>query len=283
MSRVSTARMLELGAGLSERERAAIRAVDRFRLMSHTHLAAILMDASSEASPVSAARIARRILARLTDEKVLARLSRRVGGLRAGSAGYVYYLGPVGQRLVAYWDGRGLTRGRFRPEPGGRFVRHQLAVSELYVDALAADARGDLDLLAFESEPDCWRGFVDAHGGKTIVKPDAFVRIGVGAYEDRYFIEVDLGTESRAVVWRKLQTYWRYFVSGAEQAEHDVFPRVLILTNTDQRYRALVNLVGGLDPDAWRLYEVGRLEAGVAQMMNVASPADEPDGFGGLG
>lgn len=277
MTRVSTVRLLELGAGLSEREREVVRAVDRFRLMSHAQLAAILMDSSSEASPISAARIARRILARLTDDKVLARLSRRVGGLRAGSAGYVYYLGPAGQRLVAYWEGRGLTRGRFRPEPGGRFVRHRLAVSELYIDAIANEARGALDLLDFEPEPDCWRSFVDAHGGKTIVKPDAFLRIGVGAYEDRYFVEVDLGTESRAVVARKLQTYWRYFLSGTEQAEHDVFPRVLILTNTDQRYRALVNLCGGLDPDAWRLFEVGRLEDGVAQMAET----DQPDIDGG--
>ncbi len=77
--------------------------------MSHAQLAALLGDGRG-CRAVSAARIARRVLARLTELGVLARLERRIGGLRAGSSGYVYYLGPAGQRLVAYWQGQAYPR-----------------------------------------------------------------------------------------------------------------------------------------------------------------------------
>lgn len=268
MSRVITARLMELGAGLSPRERQLIEALDRLRLASHAQLARLLGVADGEASAVSAARIARRILARLTADGVLARLERRIGGLRAGSAGYLYYLGPVGQRLVAYWRGDGLTRGRFRPEPGGRYVRHRLAVSELYVQSRLAARRGELDLLAFDVEPDCWRRSLDGLGASTILKPDAYVRLGIGAYEDSAFLEVDLGTESRPVVARKLRTYIDYFHSGAEQAEHGVFPRVVVLTFSEARRAALVELCSKLPAETWQLFTVATLERGISVLTD---------------
>lgn len=264
--RVTTVRLLELGAGLSQRERELVRVLDRLRLMSHSQLASLLIDAASSATALSQARAVRRVLARLTADRVLARLTRRVGGLRAGSAGYVYYLGPVGQRLVAYWQGHGLTRGRLRPEPGGRYVRHRLAVSELYVQARAWAGRGVLELLAFDAEPDCWRTLVDGMGGATVLKPDAFVRLGLGAYEDRYFVEVDLGTESRGVIAAKLRSYVAYFNSGQEQAEQGVFPRVVLLTNTEERRRVLVACGASLPAEHWRLFRVAHLDQGLAVM-----------------
>lgn len=263
MSRVSTARLLALGSELSAADRELVRDLARLRLMSHAQLAALLASSSGEASPASAARTARRVLARLTDLGVTARLERRVGGIRAGSAGYVYYLGPVGQRLTAYWEGHGLTRGRFRAEPGGRYVRHRLAVSELYVQARLAERQGLLDLLAFDAEPACWRTYGDAFGGRAVIKVDAFLRLGLGAYEDRFFIEVDLGTESRSVVGRKLRAYLDYFNSGVEQTAHGVFPRVLWLANSEARRAVLVGVCGRLPPEAWQLFTVGRLERAV--------------------
>lgn len=252
---VSSGELLALAGSLSEPERTTIQTVADMRLMTHAQLAALL--GSSEAS---AARSARRLLARLTALRVLGRLDRRIGGKRAGSAGYVYYLGPVGQRLMAYWSGRGLTRGRTRPEPGGRYVRHRLAVSELYVQTrLAADV-GTLDLLGFESEPDCWRAYVDSLGGRALLKPDAYTRLGLGAYEDSFFIEVDLGSESRSVIARKLRAYLDYFHTGTEQAEHGVFPRVLLLTNSETRRAVLVGVCERLPAEAWRLFTVSMLD-----------------------
>jgi hypothetical protein len=262
MSRVSTERLLRLAA-LSTAERRLVEELHRLRLASHAQLTALLLGSASEASPASRARMARRTLARLTEQRVLARLERRIGGVRAGSAGYCYYLGPVGQRLVAFWAGQGFTRGRFRPEPGSRYVRHRLAVSELYVQARLADREGRLELLAFDLEPGCWRAFASGLGGQTLLKPDAFARIGLGAYEDRWFIEVDLGTESRPVLARKLRSYVDYFRAGSEQAAHGVFPKVLLLTTTEARCAALVETVQALPAESWALFTVARLKRGL--------------------
>src|SRR5581483_10145540 len=92
------------------------------------------------------------------------------------------------------------------------------------------------------------------------------VRLGIGAYEERAFVEVDLGTESRAVILSKLRTYTDYFTTGAEQAEHGVFPRVVLLTNSERRQEVLVELCGRLPAEHWRLFAVGLLDDAVAQL-----------------
>ena len=281
MRRLTGGQLIGLAANLPTRERALVETVARLRLLSHAQLASLLAATDGDASPVSAARSARRVLARLTANGVLARLERRVGGVRAGSAGYVYYLGPVGQRLIAYWEGRGLVRGRFRPEPGGRYVRHRLAVSELYVQLHGADRDGELDLLAFDAEPDCWRRSVDGFGGMTVLKPDAFVRLGIGAYEERCFVEVDLATESRSVIAAKVRAYLDYFHTGTEQAAHGVFPRVVLLTNSEVRREALVDVVTRLPAEHWALFTVALLDRALEVMSGaVAATAMDSDDRG---
>lgn len=258
MRRVSRARLVAIAEAMSDIERGIVRAVDRLRLVSHGQVAR-LAPSGFDASPVSAARNVRRMLLRLTELGALARLERRIGGVRAGSAGHVYYLGPVGQRLIAYWNGDGLVRGRMRPEPGAAFVRHRLATSELYVAAREREQAGELDLLAFDVEPDCWRQSLTGLGGPTTLKPDAFLRIGIGAYEDRWFAEVDLGTESRPVLARKLRAYLDYFHTGAEQAASGTFPRVLWLTATDERKATIVDLCAALPEEYWPIFAVNLL------------------------
>lgn len=278
MSRVSAAGLSRLASDLGERERFVVELVAKLRLISHAQLAALLDPRDEHLLATSTARTVRRTLARLTGLGVLARLDRRVGGLRAGSGGYVYYLGPVGQRLMAFWDGRGLVRGRFRPEPGGRFVRHRLAVSELFVQLHTADRDGELDLLTFEAEPDCWRRYINGFGGSVIVKPDAFVRVGVAAYEDRCFVEVDLGTESRSVIAGKVRAYLNYFQAGSEQAEHGVFPRVVLLTNSEARKSTLIDVVSRLPAEHWSLFTVALLDHALEVMTGTVAAAGDVDG-----
>jgi hypothetical protein len=273
MSRVSAAGLLRLAGDLGGPERAVIEVVAKLRLASHAQLTALLGPPHPHATAASTARAVRRTLARLTALGVLARLERRVGGVRAGSVGYVYYLGPVGQRLVAYWDGRGLIRGRSRPEPGGRYVRHRLAVSELYVQLSVADRAGALDLLAFDSEPDCWRRYLDGLGGSVVLKPDAFVQVGIGAYEERCFVEVDLGTESRSVIASKVRAYLDYFHAGIEQAASSVFPRVVLLTSTEARRAALVDVVMRLPAEHWALFTVATLDRALDVMSGQVASA----------
>lgn len=267
MSRVTTSRLLAIDAELDGRDRFLIEELSMLRLASHAQLAALLPSGDG-ASAASQARVNRRRLSRLAALGIFARLDRRIGGVRAGSAGYVYYLGAVGQRLVAYWRGQGFVRGRLRPEPGSRSVRHRLAVSELYVQARLAERAGTLEVLEFAAEPACWRVFSDSFGGQTILKPDAYLRLGLGVDEGRFFLEVDLGSESRAVIAKKARAYVAYFNTGVEQAEHGVFPRVLFATTNERRRGALVEVCARLPEEYWRLFTVTTLDKAIEVMSN---------------
>lgn len=263
MSRVRATRLLQLAEELTSSERTVIEALAELKLATHQQLATLLRNPARRVGLESEARSARRTLARLTALGIFRRLERRIGGIRAGSAGYIYYLGSPGQRLVAYWQGRGLVKGRHRPEPGSQFVRHRLAVSELYVQAILAQKRGQLDVLDFELEPASWRQMVDSFGGATILKPDAFVRIGAGDFTVSSFVEVDLGSESRSVIARKALAYIDYFNSGIEQAGNDVFPRVVFLTTSEARKAAIVDICAALPPERWELFTVTTLDRGL--------------------
>ena len=145
--------------------------------------------------PAVNARAARRALLRLTHLDVLARLPRSVGGVRAGSAGFVYYLGLGGQQLATEHGWQPERRRRRSLVPGTLFVRHALQVSELHTLLVEADRSRRVELLELRAEPSCWRSFDGLGTQQPMLKPDSYARLGVGAFEDSYFFEVDRGTE----------------------------------------------------------------------------------------
>ena len=169
---------------------------------------------------------------RLEGWRIVDRLPRRVGGVRGGSASLVYAVGPAGRRLLDEIRARKLRR---LGTPGDRHVAHTLAITELVVRLHEADLGGELDLVQLQTEPACWREFL---GGllatRVVLKPDLFARVGAGAFEDRYFIELDLGTEHIATLIGKAKRYLAYYRSGEEQSRHEVFPRV-VWTVPDRR------------------------------------------------
>jgi hypothetical protein len=210
----------QLRARLSERDMGIIRQVAELRLMSARQIQAIHFPSSNHESESAATRARQRVLARLCRERLLAALERRVGGVRAGSAGLVLVLGPVGQRVLTSGGPR-----RRAYEPTMRFFDHTLATSQLAVDLTLAARHGSIELLALRAEPQSWREFADMSGRRWL-RPDAFVVLGSGEYELRWFIEVDRSSESLPVVIRKCRLYADYYQSGTEQAAHGVFPRV---------------------------------------------------------
>ena len=247
--------LIQLAEAMSVRDRQIIETVERFRFVSGKQMERLFFAAPGD-EPATRARLARRALERLTDLGCLGRLDRRIGGVRAGSSGYVYAVGPSGRRLVSYWRGQGSGRGRLPHEPGSSFVRHILGVGETYVRMVEAERTGHLEVITFEPEPGCWRSFTSPIGGRLDVKPDAFARVGVGAFEDRYFVEIDCGTEGRGTITRKLRTYLDYYRSGSEQAAAGVFPKVLFITTTEARRALIVDVCAALPADAWQLFAV---------------------------
>jgi len=252
--RVSANELAVLGSQLGARDQSILATVDRLRLATARQLERLHF---REDPTVSNARQARRGLERLVRLGVLSRLDRRVGGVRAGSSGFVYALDVAGQRLLSLADG-----GRYRSPwtPGAAFVAHALQVSELYVQLVEADRQGELDLLAFEAEPVCWRAFTGPGGGRLILKPDAYLRVGVGLFEDAWFVEVDRATESPRTLERKLIQYRRYWASGREQARHNLFPLILLLVPHEGRERVALDLCRRQPADSRALFRVALYE-----------------------
>jgi hypothetical protein len=258
MSRTSAGALISLAESMSPREREIVEAIAQLRLVAGSQLERLCF--SEIVKSASRARVARRVLAGLVEARLLFRLRRRIGGVRAGSAGYVYGLGSVGKRLVSYWHGEGLQRVRAPHEPEAIAVRHTLGVAEHYVGLVEAQRQGRCDLLTFEGEPACWRSYIGLGGQSLTLKPDAFVRLGVGEFEERAFLEVDCGSEGRGALLRKCQRYVDYFNAGTEQANHGVFPRVVWSTTTQARVGLLSDVCASLPAEYWRLFGVGTPE-----------------------
>lgn len=256
---VTAARVRWLAAHLSDRERAVLGSLRRLRVATSGQLERLhFADVT--------ARQARAVLASLVERRLIARLPRRVGGVRAGSAGYVYVLDVAGQRLGPLVVGRRVQR----PWPVGTpFLAHSLAVTELYVRLMEAERHGraELRLGEFHTEPACWRSFAGPGAGRVTLKPDAEVTLGLGRFEDRWFIEVDRATESRSTLDRKLGCYVRYWQSGQEQARTGIFPKVLWIVPDAARVDVLVDVCGRLPVAAWPLFAVVTEASAVERLL----------------
>lgn len=234
--RFSRAEVRELRERLADRDLSILSQLAELRLMSGRQIEAVHFPSELHASEATAARHCRRMLARLVRDRLIVRLPRRVGGLRAGSHAFIYGVGPVGHRLLQA-DG-----SRLRVyEPGESFVDHQLAVSQLVVDLILASRRGELEILAVEGEPACWRTVPAI--GRSVLRPDLFMAIGAADLEYRWFVEVDRGTHRSPALLRKAELYESYYRSGVEQATYGVFPRVGWIVPNRDRAAALQKLL----------------------------------------
>jgi hypothetical protein len=221
---------------LSERDRQLIHTVASHRFLSGKQLHRFHF--ADHATPETGARVARAALARLTGHGVLVRLQRRVGGVRAGSASYVYALGPVGRRLAGEQTGRQVR------EPSTTFLEHTLAIAETHLTLLEASRRGRLELIAVEVEPTCWRRYLNTGGASETLRPDLYALTARGEFEYCWFLEVDRGTEYRPALLRKCRAYESYWRTGAEQQRSGTFPRVVWIAPDEERAQAIEQAIG---------------------------------------
>jgi hypothetical protein len=271
-----TAALRELASRLSERDLAVLHSVSELRFVTGSQLTRQCFTISPD--PVSNARAARRALLRLTRLCVLARLPRPVGGVRAGSAGFVYRLGAHGHGLAVLRGWQPEQRRRRSLVPGSLFLRHTLLIAELYTRLIESERAQRFELLAVSAEPSCWR-HMDGLGTQRL-KPDSYVRLGIGPYEDSFFIEVDRGTEGSRTIERQLQLYVVYYRSGVEQHEYGVFPCVLWLATTAERVSVIAACVRRLPSAEQALFRVARFEDALAVMTSADSSSDDDDSLG---
>jgi hypothetical protein len=276
VKRISAGRLVAVADAMTLRDRQIVETVARLTLASGSQLVELLFD--DIAHPATRARRARRVLGRLVEQRALERLERRRGGAGGGSSAWVYALGPAGRRMLAYWAGEGLPRSRSAYEPGAAWTAHTLAVSELYVRLRQAERAGRVELLNFDAEPACWRPYARLGGAAGVLKPDAFIRLGVGEFEDSFFAEVDLGSERRGQLTRQHHAYREYYRAGVEQANTGVFPGVLWIVPDAQRAALLADIQQALPAQARRLFTIATSE----QALDVlCGEAPEPVAVGG--
>ncbi|OHV54633.1 hypothetical protein CgIS1_12035 [Frankia sp. CgS1] len=249
---------------LSDRDRAILYDVGKVRVLSGAQLTRLHFH---DLTATSRDRTRRGVLARLAGHDLVAPLDRAVGGARSGSAGYVYALGVAGQRALPllHADAVGLpTRARRPWTPGQSFLKHTLAISELYVQLVEAERAGRLTLTRFAAEAGAW--WPDGAGG--LVKPDASACVAFGDVEDSWLVEVDRATESPETLYRKLRRYVDF--AGAGQLGPDgVTPRVLVTVPHDRRLQVVRDILARLPPPADQLLAAVLFDEAVKQVGRV--------------
>lgn len=220
--------------GLSSRDIAILQSIDTHRFLTSRHLQ--VLHFADHGSLLAGTRATNRVLRRLAGLRLISHLERRVGGIRAGSASYVWQLASAGTRLLD--ADRGSARHRSR-EPSLRLLDHTLAVADIHVALFEAAHGGALELVRLEIEPHSWRRFLGTGGEQRLLRPDLAIVTAQGDFEDHWFVEADLGTEHPPTVVRKCQLYEAYRATGAEQDAHGVFPRVLWVVPNDSRANKL--------------------------------------------
>ncbi len=256
---------------LSDRDRMILIDVSRSRILTGDQLTRLHF---VDLSPASRDRIRRRVLSRLVSLGVLATLDRRMGGVRAGSAGLVFAPGVAGQRLLPLLAAKltveQSTRARRPWTPGERFLKHSIDVSELYVRLREQERIGALTLArwAVESVAAYSNGF----GG--LMKPDASLLVRAGDVEDSWVIELDRATESLTTLRYKLLTYVD-FANAGQLGPDGVIPRVLVAVSHDKpaviekRFTAILELITGLPEPAAQLIHVVRFDEAISHVTGI--------------
>lgn len=218
--RLSHRQLLETDLCLGGRDREVLLAIQRHRYLLTGQVQRLVF--TNAISPSAALRAASRCLKKLREQGLICTMSRRIGGVRAGSASLIWYLSHAGERLLRLHDYKPAPIRRFF-EPSPYFLAHTLAVAELSIQLTEFCRDEGITLTNLQPEPECWRSYSE-QGAHVTLKPDLYAVTVSREYEDRWFFEVDLDTESPVKVVEKCQRYHRYYRSGLEQKESGVFP-----------------------------------------------------------
>jgi hypothetical protein len=247
--RLTLARLRHLADELSDRHTTVLLHLSRARVLTGRQLDRLL-----EPDPGSAARTAerarQRAMARLTVLGLVDTLDRRVGGVRAGSAGHVHVLTTAGHTLAALLEGDRLPRRvRHSRRPGPMFLAHAIDIAEIYVQLVEHSRSGSgFTVAAFVTEPDSWW---HQHGLR--LRPDAYTLLRASNHGDCWWIEVDRATESIPRLRDKLRVYLDHFTSGGLGPD-GAPPRVLITAPDSRRCGVVTDLITGLPPPAGELF-----------------------------
>ena len=223
----------ELASRLGERDWGIITTVRSFKYLTTRQISRQHFGLSTDEGPIP--RHANHALARLRALGLLTNLERRIGGVRAGSGGYVWQITDLARRLLGDHLNES-DNGRIRVfEPSTTFLEHTLAVAEVVISLQEVANTADIKLAHLQVEPECWRSYLGPSGETRWLKPDLVVVTESGGFEDYWFMEVDRATEPPNRVIKKCRQYEEYRRSDREQAKHGVFPAVVWVVPNERR------------------------------------------------
>lgn len=267
----------QLADRLSPRDLALVAAIQRHRFLATSQAERLLF--TDHTSALSAARTARRVIRRLAANGLIRHLERRMGGMASGSAEYVWTITEAGHRLLAtHANSPGVKamaiataivgdtqRHRFH-EPSIRLLQHILAISEAALVLLELGRTiSQIEDVSIELEPASWRTYQAYGGARQLIRPDLTAVIVTTddtghAFEDHWFLEIDLGTEHLPTLLDKCRQYLAYRRSGTEQARHDVFPVIVWIMHSANRREALDAAIAKATDIDERLFRVITLD-----------------------
>jgi len=247
LQRISRKQLVEIDSRLGERDRGLLAAVQKYRYLMTGQIQRLLF--TDAANSTAGLRAASRNLKKLCEFGLVDSLSRRIGGVRAGSGSLIWYITHAGERLLRL-NNSAAHPIRRQFEPSTFFLAHTLAVAETAIQLIEISREHELQIMALQLEPECWRVYSNA-GASCSLKPDLYAATMSEEYEDRYFIEVDLDTESPAKIIEKCQKYHAYYRSGLEQEESEMFPlTVWIVPNLTRKEKLIRQLREAFDKQA---------------------------------
>lgn len=231
-----------LAAALPARHTTPLPHLARVRLLTGAHLDQLL--ANPDVAPQTTARIRRRIMTRLHDLGLAMTLERRIGGVRAGSAGHVYTLTSLGHHVAATLTGQPpparLTRFT---TPSLLFLTHTLAISSIYVALVEAARSHEVTVSTFTTEPACWQP--TRHGD--YLKPDAYCVLATTTHQDCWWLEIDQATEKSPRIKQKCRTYLDFLTHSGVGPDH-VLPRILFTTPDERRANTIQETIRKISP-----------------------------------
>jgi hypothetical protein len=264
----------QLAEFLTDRDQEILLSIEKFRMLSTRLIQRLHFPAGvlgEHRNVPAATRGTTRVLNRLEAHGLIARLPRRIGGIKHGSAGTVWQLAATGERYLRAQRANA-DRRRF-VTPTTTFMDHTLEIADLAVTLIEQSRLGRFELLAVETEPTCWREHTGASGSVVNLKPDLFVITADSDFESHCFIEIDCATEHLPAVIRKCRTYQQHHQTGVEQIRAGLFPLVVWVTPNETRSERLqrgIDTTPGLDPGLFRI--TTRADA-----ISVIGPGAVPD------
>lgn len=261
--RLSRQQLISLDARLSTRDKDILLAIQRHRYLLSGQVQRLLF--TDAANDSAALRAANRNLKKLNALGLIHSLSRRIGGVRAGSSSFVWHITHAGERLLRLHDHKAYPGKRFF-EPSPYYLAHTLAVAEVSIQLAELCRDCKTRLATLQPEPECWRAYSEL-GKHVSLKPDLYAAVVSEEYEDRYFFEVDLDTESPAKVIEKCQKYHKYYRNGLEQKEHDMFPLTVWIVPSIKRKEHLLSHIRSTFIRQPKLFAVITLEE-LAQLIH---------------